>query len=149
MGNDEVNLQIAIKGSIKKPIINYPSPGLQFICICMAKTSIALLSVFNNLWCALSSLKIVKGQINQKVMLDKTSAKFFPTNFSLSPFFPPDTSHTKLQERHTFSEESRWFFQVAANFGSDDKLHRSHLKPWASLGGKDFRECLWFWLCCY
>lgn len=92
-----------------------------------------------------SSLKIVKGQIVQKVMLDKTRCNFFSPPISESfTVFPWHLSHKTLGKAYFFTEESRCFFVLDTLV-----LMTSYTEAIQTLGfswWKGFQKCLWFCL---
>lgn len=90
-----------------------------------------------------SSLKIVKGQINQKVMLDKKRCNFFfSANFKVFHIFPWHLSHKTLGKAYFFRLLKLFFSCLTLWFWS--QAAQKPLKPWASLGGKGFRSAYGF-----
>lgn len=91
-----------------------------------------------------SSLKIVKGQINQKVMLDKTRCNFFsPTNFRVFHRFPL-TPLTQNSRKGILFQKSQDVFFSCLTLWFWWQATQKPFKPWASLGGKDFRSAYGF-----
>ena len=77
----------------------------------------------------------MKGQISQKVTLDKTWCNFLCVSVSKSFTIFPATSHTELQERDTFWDSQAVFSCLSLCFWL--QATQRPFKPWASLSGKD------------